>query len=139
MRRLRQCPGWTVAGLRLRRIGPVGGRRAPVSHTNDGKWQVSTDGGIGPVWAHSGRELFYKSGDLMSVEVLPGEGFVTGERRVVFQTRGRYRSNFQHQMYDVSPDDQRFVMLRGSSSGQAGGEVIVVENFFEEWKAKVGN
>ena len=47
--------------------------------------------------AHSGRELFYKSGDLMSVEVLPGEGFVTSEllstaaaqtqRRITFVNR----------------------------------------------------
>lgn len=73
----------------------------------------------------------------MSVEVLPGEGFVTGERRVVFQTRGRYRSNFQHQMYDVSPDDQRFVMIR--ALGVLEVELIAEENFFEELKAKVGN
>ena len=64
--------------------------------------------------------------------------YVSGERRVVFQTRGRYRSNFQHQMYDVSPDDQRFVMIRNLGAEEAS-ELIVVENFFEELKAKVGN
>ncbi len=51
----------------------------PFPNTNDGKWLVSTDGGEEPVWAHSGRELFYKGGgNLMSVEVLPGPTFVTG-------------------------------------------------------------
>ena len=34
----------------------------PFPNTNDGKWQVSTDGGQEPVWAHSGRELFYRGG-----------------------------------------------------------------------------
>ena len=43
-----------------------------------------------------------------------------------------------HQQYDVTPDDQRFVMIR-NLGGTDAGELIVVENFFEELKAKVGN
>ena len=110
----------------------------PFPNTNDGKWLVSTDGGIEPVWAHSGRELFYKgSGNLMVVEVLPGPTFVTGERRVLFSIRG-FRSSIVHQFYDVTPDDQRFVMIR-NLGGQEASELIVVENLFEELKAKVGN
>ena len=90
------------------------------------------------MWAHSGRELFYKrSGNLMVVEVLPGPTFVTGERRVLFSTQG-FRSNPVHQQYDVTPDDQRFVMIRNLGR-QGASELIVVENFFEELKAKVGN
>ncbi len=90
------------------------------------------------MWAHSGRELFYKGGpNLMSVEVLPGPTFVTGERRVLFSTQG-FRSANRHQFYDVTPDDQRFVMIR-NLGGQEASELIVVENFFEELKAKVGN
>ena len=40
--------------------------------------------------------------------------------------------------YDVTPDDQRFVMIRNLGAEEAT-ELIVVENFFEELKAKVGN
>ncbi len=36
-------------------------------------------------------------------------------------------------------DDQRFVMIRNRGVSRAGGELIVVENFFEELKATVGN
>ncbi len=110
----------------------------PFPNTNDFKWLVSTNGGQEPVWAHSGRELFYRGGgNLMSVEVLPGPTFVTGERRVLFSTRG-FRSATVHQVYDVMPDDQRFVMMRNLGR-QETSELIVVENFFEELKAKVGN
>jgi serine/threonine-protein kinase len=110
----------------------------PFPNTNVGKWLVSTDGGQEPVWAHSGRELFYKGGgNLMVVEVLPGAIFVTGERRVLFSVR-EFFSVGRHQRYDVTPDDQRFVMIR-SLEGANAGELIVVENFFEELKAKVGN
>ena len=40
--------------------------------------------------------------------------------------------------YDVTLDDQRFVMIRNVGVEEAG-ELIVVANFFEELKAKVGN
>ncbi len=92
-----------------------------------------------PVWAHSGRELFYKgSGNLMAVEVLPGATFVAGERSVLFSIRGGFRRSSNHQLYDVTPDGQRFVMVR-SLGGQEATELIVVENLFEELKAKAGN
>ncbi len=62
---------------------------------------------------------------------------MTGARRALFSIQG-FRSNSFHQQYDVTPDDQRFVMIRRRDGGDAG-EVIFVENFFEELKAKVGN
>jgi Tol biopolymer transport system component len=35
-----------------------------------GKWQVSTDGGLEPVWNRDGRELFYRSANkVMAVDV----------------------------------------------------------------------
>ena len=43
-----------------------------------------------------------------------------------------------HQVYDVTPDDHRFVMIRIVGE-QKATELMVVENFFEELKAKVGN
>ena len=90
------------------------------------------------MWAHSGRELFYKgNGNLMVVEVLPGATFVPGARRTLFPVQGFVSSPF-HQFYDVTPDDQRFVMIRNQGAEEAS-ELIVVENFFEELKAKVGN
>ena len=49
-----------------------------------------------------------------------------------------FRTNSRHPQYDVTRDDQRFVMIRHSGAGDAR-ELIVVENFFEELKAKVGN
>ena len=82
--------------------------------------------------------MFYKAnGDLMVVEVLPGATFETGERRVLFSIAG-FHSFELHQQYDVTSDDQRFVMIRDRSNAEAG-ELIVVENFFEELKAQVGN
>ncbi len=112
----------------------------PFPNTAGGKWQVSTDGGTEPAWAHSGRELFYRNGrdEFVRVEVLRGATFVTGEQQVLFSAR-EYGSFLFNRKYDVTPDDQRFVMIRNIGEQEAAGELIVVENFFEELKAKVGN
>ena len=112
----------------------------PFPNTSDGKWPVSTDGGIEPVWAHSGRELFYKGSEnltLMVLEVLPEPTFVIGERRALFAIQ-RFLLDPNYPQYDVTPDGQRFVMIRTRAVEEAG-QLILVENFFEELKAKVGN
>ena len=62
--------------------------------------------------------------------------FATLEVRELFSTRDYFNFAY-HRTYDVSADDQRFVMIRYPEAG--GSELIVVENFFEELKAKVGN
>ena len=110
----------------------------PFPNTKDGLWLVSTDGGQQPVWAHSGRELFYTSGgSLMAAQVLSGTTFAVGERRALFSTEG-YHEAGRHPEYDVTPDDQRFLMIR-DLSGSEQTELIVVENVIEELKANVGN
>jgi serine/threonine-protein kinase len=97
-----------------------------------GRWQVSTDGGAEPVWAHSGRELIYRSAadELVSVEVRTNPTFSVGTRRVLFDVAD-YEADggTGHVAYDVAPDDQSFVFIR-----QEGGsrDVIVVLNWFEE-------
>ncbi|MEE8279129.1 MAG: hypothetical protein V3R55_00320, partial [Alphaproteobacteria bacterium] len=63
--------------------------------------------------------------------------FVTGERSVLFSTRG-FRSSDLHQVYDVTPDGERFVMIRNLARQEAS-ELIVVENLFEELRERVGN
>jgi len=50
------------------------------------------DGGTEPRWAHSGRELFFKSGNqLMAVPITPGTAFVAGIPHTLFSLSG-YRS-----------------------------------------------
>ena len=41
-------------------------------------------------------------------------------------------------MYDVAPDDTRFIMIR-RAGGATGGELVVVVNWFEELKARAPN
>jgi serine/threonine-protein kinase len=113
----------------------------PFPNVTDGRWQVSTDGGTEPVWAHSGRELFYRQvqGDTvvqMVLEVGGGDSFVPGQRRRLFALSG-IGVNGVYPQYDVTPDDQRFIMIRISSlDASADRGIVVVENLFAELRAK---
>jgi Tol biopolymer transport system component len=103
-----------------------------------GKWQISTEGGTEPVWNPNGRELFYRSGDkMMGVDVMTQPGFSVGKPRMLFE--GQYLltlATFPN--YDVSPDGQRFLMLKPSESAEsARTQINVVLNWFEELKQKV--
>jgi hypothetical protein len=86
----------------------------PADHA---QWKVSNGGGL-PVWARSGRELFYRSGaQMLSVPIAPGETFSPGAPRVLFEG-SYYEGEPGGPNYDVSPDGQRFLMvLPGSSEG----------------------
>jgi eukaryotic-like serine/threonine-protein kinase len=103
-----------------------------------GKWQISTEGGTEPVWNPNGRELFYRSGDkMMAVDITTQPGFAAGTPRTLFE--GRYEAGpFPIANYDVSPDGQRFLMLKSSEQGQAvPAQINVVLNWFEELKRSV--
>jgi serine/threonine-protein kinase len=101
-----------------------------------GKWQISTEGGTEPVWNPNGRELFYRSGDkMMAVDIATQPGFAAGKPRMLFE--GRYvLSPVQTDNYDVSPDGQRFLMLKPTEQA-ALTQINVVLNWFEELKQKV--
>jgi serine/threonine protein kinase/Tol biopolymer transport system component len=106
--------------------------------SSGGKWQVSADGGTEPVWNRNGRELFYRSGDkMMSAEISAQPGFSAGAPKMLFE--GPYvRTPLTFPNYDVSPDGQRFLMLKPAEQAQAGQtQINVVLNWFEELKQKV--
>jgi dipeptidyl aminopeptidase/acylaminoacyl peptidase/predicted Ser/Thr protein kinase len=103
-----------------------------------GKWQISTEGGTEPAWNPKGRELFYRSGDkMMAVEVTTQGTFSAGKPKMLFE--GPYQPTpLTATNYDVSPDGQRFLMLKPSESAEAAPtQITVVLNWFEELKQKV--
>jgi serine/threonine-protein kinase len=103
-----------------------------------GKWQISTEGGTEPVWNRNVGELFYRSGDkMMAVDITAQPGFAVGTPRMLFE--GRYElAPFPVANYDVSPDGERFLMLKPSESAEtAPTQINVVLNWFEELKRRV--
>jgi hypothetical protein len=54
-----------------------------------GRWQVSNNGGMFPVWSRDGRELYYYSLDrqIMAVQITPGTQFHFGVPKALFEVR----------------------------------------------------
>ncbi|HEX9632228.1 MAG TPA: protein kinase [Gemmatimonadales bacterium] len=109
----------------------------PFPETGRAKRQVSLDGGSEPLWAHSGRELFYRNpaGDMVAVEITTQPTFAAGRQTVLF-AGAAYAQDDTHRQYDVSQDDRRFLMIR--ERGGERGSLVLVDNWFQELVAKVG-
>jgi WD40 repeat protein len=117
----------------------------PYPEVKGGKWQVSTSGGIWPLWSRDGRELFYRSGNaFMAVWVKTGPTFSLETPRMMF--RGTYAffptiPNVSN--WEISPDGKRFLMIKSSASSGSASEapeprkITIVLNWFEELKQRV--
>jgi len=103
-----------------------------------GKWQISTEGGVEPLWNRNGRELFYRNGaKMMAVEINTKPSFSAGTPKMLFEAQYAMPANSTPD-YDVSPDGQRFLMLKAAEQEQgAPAQINIVLNWFEELKQKV--
>lgn len=116
----------------------------PFPQVGDGQWQVSSAGGVQPLWARSGRELFYLApeGALMLVPADPrASAWNAGTATKLVE--GHYFTGsgvYTARQYDVSPDGQRFLMIKeGGGTDQAATppQIIIVQHFDEELKRLV--
>ena len=70
--------------------------------------------------------------ELVAVQVSTDPAFAAGQQEVLFSVAA-YMRNPAYTLYDVTPDDQRFVMLRlGDRENAVASELILVENWAEE-------
>jgi hypothetical protein len=116
----------------------------PFPNAGGGQWQVTTAGGTTPLWARSGKELFYLAPDgaLLRVPVeASGSTWNAGTPTKLLE--GRYYTAgggpTAGRNYDVSPDGQRFLMIKapGTDPTAAPPSLIVVQHWDEELKRVV--
>ncbi len=102
----------------------------------DGKWQVSVEGGNFPIWSRAGDELIYRQDDLlMAVPVETKPVFKLGTPVRLFEAR-ESRLSLRPRGYDVSPDGQRFIGVQNLEQKADEASIIVVLNWFEEFKSQ---
>jgi serine/threonine-protein kinase len=112
----------------------------PFPRVESGQSQVTTAGGTQPRWARSGNELFYAAPDgaLMVVPV-EARGDRWNQRTPRELVNGHYFAGGRVANYDVSPDGQQFLMIKGA--GAAGPvtrpQIVVVSHWGEELKRLV--
>lgn len=115
----------------------------PYRDIDAGRWLVSSGGGQEPKWSQDGRLFFMSAAGLMEAEASTGAVFRVETRRVVLDRERYVLLNGPAREYDVSPDGERFLVLRepvaGPNSGEPGtlAEIVIVTNWIEELKQRV--
>jgi serine/threonine-protein kinase len=113
----------------------------PFPRIDNGRWQVSTAGGTRPVWARSGRELFYlnASNAMAAVDVSTSEPTIrVGTPAILFDTQYSEPNPSRH--FDVSAGGQRILMFKPGTTRDPSAptvSVVVVEHWFEELKQQI--
>ena len=73
---------------------------------------------------------------MMSVAVTTGATFVASPPRMLFE--GRYGATAIMRPYDITPDGQRFLMVKQKDRAPiSASQMILVQNWLEELKARV--
>ena len=114
----------------------------PFPDVNAGRWQISTDGGEWPLWSPDGDELFYRGpSGLMAQTFETDPTFTPGTLTQLFAWEF---VGPQNRRMAVSPDGTRFLLFKNALPETDDGEdaapepqIILVENWFEELKARV--
>jgi serine/threonine-protein kinase len=113
-----------------------------------GKQRISTDGGMNPAWARSGRELFYLDGaarkpgtgsKMMVVGVETDGQFGAGTPRPLFVLPDDlWIQTIPLRNYDVYPDGQHFIVMRREINREAPvTKLSLVLNWSEELKRRI--
>jgi serine/threonine protein kinase len=108
----------------------------PFPDTASMRRQLTTDQGTQPLWAPNGRELVYLDAGrrLMGVPVETKPTFSAGNPTMILD---RVRVVTPGRSYDISPDSQRFLVIKEPASAAQAGSIRhldVVLNWTEELK-----
>jgi eukaryotic-like serine/threonine-protein kinase len=110
----------------------------------DRRVHVAGQNSFAPVWRKDGREFYYlenSAGDaalnirVMAVTVTTTPTFSAGTPHKLFE--GPFRADGPFRPYDVTPDGQRFLMVRAAEQPPARvSQMVLVQNWTEELKAR---
>ena len=118
----------------------------PFPNVDEGKWQISSGGGLEPRWGPEGRELYYRrvstlGVELVAVPIAKDPEFSPGIESVLFTGDYFTGSNFfdSSSTYDVSADGQRFLLNKrirvlDEDPEPEAMRLVLVENWFTELK-----
>jgi hypothetical protein len=136
-------PGFSPDGRWIAYCSDEEGQREVYVRPSSGTGEttkVSREGGREPVWARSGKQLFYRSPSgrqMWVVDVQTKPSFSVGGPQLLFEKSGLGTSG-PIRGYDISLDDQRFLMVRlEEREPQPVTEMILIQNWFEEVKRLV--
>jgi serine/threonine-protein kinase len=112
----------------------------PFPEAGSAREQISSSGGMKPLWSPNGRELFYVdlNANLMLVPVRTASGFQRDAAQRLFSAAPYYGTNVRN--FDISRDGQRFLMIKelpAVKEARLDVTLNVVVNWLEELKQRV--
>ena len=104
------------------------------------KRQISVDGGDQPLWAPSGKQLFYANGNrVMSVDLNTESGLQAAKPRLLFEkmrSAAAGDAGLWGHTFGVFPDGKRFLFADNPVQPEVR-ELRVVLNWLQELKQRV--
>ena len=111
----------------------------PFPNVGDRRWPISRDGGLSPVWGPDSRELFFLAATntetrVMAVDLETDQAFAAGNPRLLFS--GPYRAPVPTTAptWDISPEGERFLMLKDAVPTSTSTSTAVWLNWTEKLK-----
>ena len=128
-----------AAGSLTTRMRAVGSRHTSSrSDPTLAKHRISSGGGSEPIWTQGGREVVFVRGDSVMAATVDPVGGSTGIPTLLFAGQFRLTARpDEGRRYDVSPDGQRFLLLKWPA-GEARRRVLVTRGWWAELRGGGG-
>jgi Tol biopolymer transport system component len=113
----------------------------PFPNVGSRKWQVSTEGGAGPVWTRAGREIVYMDnrGRMMAVAIARNNNdeFDSSKPVPLFNAIGKAGINIDRD-WDVTADGERFLFnVNDAPATESASDLTLIQNWDDELKRLV--
>jgi serine/threonine protein kinase len=109
-----------------------------------GKWQVSSGGGMFPIWSKNGKELFFRTTNqpykmMVAAYRAVGNSFQNDKPQEWSPTTFEVRGNTS--VYDLAPDGKRFAVLKipetSATSATKNDKFVLILDAFDELRHRV--
>jgi WD40-like Beta Propeller Repeat len=109
--------------------------------SSNARYQISTEGGVTPVWSPDGKQLFYgdtRTGRIIAVDINTGPPFSIGKPVALPIERAAIIGNYPGRNFDITPDGKQFIVVMPvASATDTSRRINVVVNWLEELKQRV--
>ena len=115
----------------------------PFPNVEDGRTQVSVDGGYDARWSSDGRQLFfsvYRSGTdrIVAAHVRTRPAFAVDSIEPLFIWQQGITQDTDGWLWEPAPDGNRFLVIRYRTRRSVVTGFVLIENYLDELRTKVG-